>query len=174
MDFFYCAYIFFNLTLNFYFMKTTFLTLVLLVFGFSSFAFMPSFPAESTSTSEKNVAVASEKPKSESENKTETKEAKTVTAKELTQKMEANYETNKKQMSFKERLASKLLIKKLQKAVKKDAKSPNKSKGSTELFHILGILLIVLGVISLIFLNLYGGVVTIVIGIFIYLLPELI
>lgn len=154
-------------------MKTTFLTLVLLVFGFSSFAFMPSFPAESNSNSEKDITVSSEKPKTESENKSETKETKTVTAKELKEKMEANYEANKKDMSLKERIANKLMIKKLKKAEKKDAKNPNKAQNSTKLFHILGILLIVLGVVSLIFLNLYGGIVTIVIGIFIYLLPEL-
>jgi Flp pilus assembly protein TadB len=133
---------------------------------------MPSFPAESNSTSEKNVAVSSEKPKTESENKPKT-ETKTVTAKELTNKMEANYEANKKEMSLKERIANKFLIKQLKKAVKKDTKSPDATKDSTKLFHILGILLIVLGVVSLIFLNLYGGIVTIVIGIFIYLLPEL-
>ena len=148
-------------------MKTTFLTLILLVFGFSSFAFMPSFPAESNS--EKNVT--SEKPKTETKATTETK---TVTAKELTNKMEASYATNKKEMSLKERLANKFLIKQLKKAVKKDTKSPDATKDSTKLFHILGVLLIVLGVISLIFLNLYGGIVTIVIGVFVYLLPELI
>jgi hypothetical protein len=82
-------------------MKTTFLTLALLIFGFSSFAFMPSLPAENTSKSEKNIVVSSEKPKTESENKTKTKETKTVTAKQLAQKMEANYAANKKEMSLK-------------------------------------------------------------------------
>jgi len=147
-------------------MKTTFLTLVLLVFGFSTFAFMPSFPDESNSTSEKNRAVTSEKPKSET--------TKTVTAKELKAKIEANYEANKKDMTLKERIANKLLIKQLKKADKKDTKNPNQTKDSTSLFHLLGILLIVLGIVSLLFLNLYGGIVTIVVGIFVYLLPELI
>ena len=98
-------------------MKTTFLTLVLLVFGFSSFAFMPSFPAESSSKAEKNVAVTSEKPKNETKSET-----KTVTVKELSQKMEANYEATKKDMSLKERLGSKMLIKQLKKITKINAK----------------------------------------------------
>ncbi len=139
-------------------MKTTFLTLVLLVFGFSSFAFMPSFPAESNSASEKNVAVTSEKPKSESEATTETK---TLTAKQLTEKMEANYEANKKDMSLKERIANKLIIKKLKKAEKKEVKGSKDTKmdsGLALLFRIIGIVFIIAGALAIIGVGISGGI----------------
>ena len=158
-------------------MKTTFLTLILLVFGFSSFAFMPSFPAESTSKVEKNVAVASEKPKTESEAKTETK---TVTAKELKEKMEANYEANKKDMSLKERIANKLLIKKLKKAEKKQLKNPDSTKSTKAadlgtIFRIIGIVFIIVGLIGLVASYSLGYVLTLIlIGILFLLLPSLI
>ncbi len=157
-------------------MKTTFLTLVLLVFGFSSFAFMPSFPAESSS--ENNIVVTSEKPKTESEHKVTT-ESKTVTAKELTQKMEANYEANKKEMSLKERLANKLLIKQLKKADKKEVKGSKESKldsGLATIFKIVGIIFIVVGVIAIV-ASLGGsfgyGLGMILVGILFYLIPSL-
>ncbi|WP_375562372.1 hypothetical protein ACE193_07435 [Bernardetia sp. OM2101] len=161
-------------------MKTTFLTLVLLVFGFSSFAFMPSFPAENTSESEKNIT--SEKPKTESENKSESEakaETKTVTAKELKEKMEANYEANKKDMSFKERIANKLLIKKLKKAEKKQIKDSKETKidsGFATLLKIIGIIFIVVGVIGIV-ASLGGsfgyGLGLILVGLLFYLLPSL-
>lgn len=158
-------------------MKTTFLTLILLVFGFSSFAFMPSFPAESALNAEKNIAIASEKPKTESENKTETKEVKTVTAKELKDKMEANYEANKKEMSLKERIANKLLIKQLKKAEKKEVKGTKESKldsGLSTILKIVGIILIVIGIIGLVAsVGGGGGLGLILVGLLLYLLPSL-
>jgi hypothetical protein len=157
-------------------MKTTFLTLVLLVFGFSSFAFMPSFPAESNSTSEKNVAVSSEKPKTESENKPKT-ETKTVTTKELKEKMEANYEANKKEMSLKERIANKLLIKQLKKAEKKEVKGTQDSKEASigSILRIIGIVFIIVGLIGLIASYSLGYVLTLIlIGILFLILPSII
>lgn len=156
-------------------MKTTFLTLVLLVFGFSSFAFMPSFPAESSSKSEKNLAVISEKPKSDSEAKTETK-----TAKQITQEVEANYEANKKDMSFKERIANKLLIKTLKKAEKKQLKNPESVQATKDvtlnkIFRIIGIVFIIVGLVGLLLNNYAIGytLTLILIGVLFLLLPSL-
>lgn len=160
-------------------MKTISVTLLLLVFGFSSFAFMPSFPAESAAKSEKNIAITSEKPKSESETKTETKETKTITAKELTQKMEANYAANKKEMSLKERIANKLLIKQLKKADKKEVKGSKESKldsGLATIFKIIGIIFIALGVLGIVMSfggGLGYGLGLILLGVLFYLLPSL-
>jgi cobalamin biosynthesis Mg chelatase CobN len=158
-------------------MKTTFLTLALLIFGFSSFAFMPSLPAENTSKSEKNIVVSSEKPKTESENKTKTKETKTVTAKQLAQKMEANYAANKKEMSLKERIANKLLIKQLKKAEKKQIKGVKDTKidsGIALLFRIIGIVFIIVGAVAIIEGGLIYGVVLIALGILAISLPSII
>ena len=160
-------------------MKTIFLTLVLLVFGFSSYAFMPSFPAENSS-SEKAV-VTSEKPKSESENKSEAKtenkaETKTVSVKELKEKMEANYEANKKDMSLKERIANKLLIKKLKKAEKKSIKGSKDTKDADlgTIFRIIGIVFIIVGLIGLVASYSLGYVLTLIlIGILFLILPSL-
>ncbi|AFM05334.1 hypothetical protein Fleli_2992 [Bernardetia litoralis DSM 6794] len=156
-------------------MKTSFLTLVLLVVGFSSFAFVPSFSAESTSIlSEKNIVVSSEKPKTESENKVETKEVKKVTAKELTQKMEANYATNKKDMSLKERIANKLLIKKLKKAEKKEIKGTNMDSGLSTLFRLLGIIFVIVGAVFIISSGVGAGIGVLALGVIFLLIPSII
>ncbi len=151
-------------------MKTTFLTLVLLVFGFSSFAVMPSFPAESNSASEKNIAVTSEKPKTESENKT-------LTAKELAQEMEANYAANKKEMSLKERIANKLIIKKLKKAEKENVKDSKSTKDTSlaAIFRVLGIIFVIVGAVFIITSGSVGaGIGILALGVILLLLPSLI
>jgi len=157
-------------------MKTIFLTLILLVFGFSSFAFMPAFSSEN-SNADKNVAITSEKPKSE--NKTEA-ETKTVTAKELTQEVQANYEANKKNMTFKERIANKLLIKTLKKAEKKQLKNPDavsdtKDASLAKIFRIIGIVFIIVGLVGLLLNNYALGytLTLILIGILFLILPSL-
>lgn len=155
-------------------MKTTFLTLVLLVFGFSSFAFVPNFPAENSS--EKNIAVTSEKPKTETKSEATT-ETKTVTAKELKEKMEANYAANKKEMSLKERIANKLLIKQLKKADKKQVKGSKESKmdsGIALLFRIIGIVFIIVGALAIIEGGLIYGILLIALGILAISLPSII
>lgn len=155
-------------------MKTTFLTLILLVFGFSSFAFMPSFPAENNSV-EKNMAVTSEKPKAEikAEAKTETK---TVTAKELAKQMEANYQVNKKEMSLKERIANKLIIKNLKKVEKNQIKDSKQTKDANvgAILRVLGIIFVIVGAVFIITAgSVSAGIGILALGVILLILPSL-
>ncbi|WP_338814464.1 hypothetical protein V9L05_03975 [Bernardetia sp. Wsw4-3y2] len=148
-------------------MKFFSIILISLFINFSSFAFMP---AESKSNS-----LISERSNSESEAKT--KETKAQTAKinsaELIEKLEAN----KSKMSFKERLATKLITKKLKKIEKKESKNIKSTKDTSPLgaiFRIVGVVLIILGVVGLFTVTVTAGVGAILLGLLLFILPALI
>ena len=90
--------------------------------------------------------------------------------------MEANYVANKKEMSLKERIANKILIKKLKKAEKKQIKGSKESKldsGLATILKVVGIILIIVGVIGIVTSSVGGGLGLILIGLLFYLLPSL-
>ncbi len=138
--------------------------------NFSSFAFIP---AENNS----NVIVSKENTSKVEKTKIEAKKATNkvkMTSTELIEKLEAN----KSKMNFKERLATKLITKKLRKLEKKnviESTKEVKDGGSlAAVFRIIGTVLIILGVVGLFVSTVTAGVGAIILGVILLLLPSLI
>ena len=151
-------------------MKFFSIILLSVFINFSTFAFMPAESKSTSLISEKSSSDSELKPKESEEQATK------ITSSELIEKLEYN----KSKMSFKERLATKLITKKLKKLEKKNSKNIKSSKETKDssalgtIFRVIGFLLIILGVIGLFTVTVSAGVGAIILGIILVLLPALI
>ena len=127
-------------------MKFFSIILLSIFISFSSFAFLPSENKSTILVSENNTS-------SENSNavevKTKNKQSTKLTSENLIEKLESN----KSKMNLKERLAAKLLTKKIKKWENRKSKSVQSSKdneGLSTVFRIAGVVLILAGAIGLI------------------------
>lgn len=140
-------------------MKFFSIILLSLLVNFSSFAFLP---AENTSTTEPTKA-----------------EPKENTTKISSAKLLEKLESNKAKLSLKERLATKLLKRKLKKLEKRESKNIESTKDGTSLaaiFRVVGIVLIILGIVGLItsYTVVGAGIGAIILGLILVILPSII
>lgn len=140
-------------------MKFFSIILLSLLINFSSFAFLP---AENTSTTEPTKA-----------------EPKENTTKISSAKLLEKLESNKAKLSLKERLATKLLKRKLKKLEKRESKNIESTKDGTSLaaiFRVVGIVLIILGIVGLItsYTVVGAGIGAIILGLILVILPSII